>query len=306
MANAQYLIVIGGPTASGKTAFAVQLAKHFYTEIVSCDSRQFYQEMNIGTAKPTAAEMQGVVHHFIGHRRITDVYSVGDFEKDAMALLHDLFQKYNIVVAVGGSGLYIKALCEGLDVFPEISEDIRQQVRQLYAEQSLEGLQKALQVADPLYFNEVDRQNPHRLIRALEVSWGSGQPFSSFRKNVTKERFFTPIYIEINLPRDLLYDRINKRVDVMMENGLLDEVKGLYPQRNRSALQTVGYQELFSYLEGAMTLEEAVDKIKQNSRNYAKRQLTWWRRDGFWQKIAPDQVEAAIQWIELKMKELQT
>ncbi|MFN7117185.1 MAG: tRNA (adenosine(37)-N6)-dimethylallyltransferase MiaA [Saprospiraceae bacterium] len=302
----KFLIVIGGPTASGKTTFAVQVAQHFNTEIISCDSRQFYKEMSIGTAKPTTEEMQGIPHHFIGHRSITEHYSVGDFEKEALELLYDLFHKCDIVVAVGGSGLYIKALCEGLDKFPDISEEVRHQVRQLYADQGLEGLQKAVQAVDPVYFTQVDRQNPHRLIRALEVSWGSGQPFSSFRQNVMKERFFTPIYIEMQLPREVLYDRINKRVDRMMENGLLDEVKKLYPQRNLTALQTVGYQELFNYLEGAWTLEEAVDKIKQNSRNYAKRQLTWWRRDGFWQEFAPDQVEAAIQWIELKMKALQT
>ncbi len=303
MAHAKYLIVIGGPTASGKTAFAVQVAQHFQTEIISCDSRQFYQEMNIGTAKPTTTEMQGIRHHFIGHRSITANYSVGDFEKEASELLQNLFQQYNVLVAVGGSGLYIKALCEGLDAFPDISQEIRQRVRQLYAEQGLEGLQQAVQIADPVYFTQVDQQNPHRLIRALEVSWGSGQPFSYYRKNVIKNRFFTPIYIEINLPRDVLYDRINKRVDAMMAAGLLEEVKNLYPQRELNALQTVGYQELFSFLEGAMTLEEAVDKIKQNSRNYAKRQLTWWRRDGFWQQFAPDQVEAAIHWIHLKMKE---
>jgi len=304
MSEKKYLIVIGGPTASGKTAFAVEVANYFQTEIISFDSRQFYKEMNIGTAKPTAAEMQGIPHHFIGHRSIFEPYSVGDFEKDALELLEILYRKYNILVAVGGSGLYSKALCEGLDQFPDIPEEIRQQVRQLYQEQGLEALQQAVQVADPEYFASVDQQNPHRLIRALEVSWSSGQPYSSFRKKEKKARFFIPIYIEMNISREILYDRINKRVDMMMENGLLEEVKNLYPHRNLTTLQTVGYQELFEYLEGNKTLEAAVDKIKQNSRNYAKRQLTWWRRDGFWQQFAPDQTEAAIDWIEVKIQEI--
>jgi tRNA dimethylallyltransferase len=302
MSKKKYLIVIGGPTASGKTAFAVEVAKYFHTEIISCDSRQFYREMNIGTAKPTAAEMQGIPHHFVGHRSIFDNYSVGDFEKEALSLLESLYDKYDILIAVGGSGLYIKALCEGLDVFPEVSEEIRQEVRAFYAEKGLEGLQKAVLEADPVYFSTVDQQNPHRLIRALEVYRASGQPFSSFRKKEPQTRFFTPLYMEIDLPRAILYERINRRVDIMMTNGLLQEVKSLFPHRNLPALHTVGYQELFDYLEGKVSLEEAVEKIKQNSRNYAKRQLTWWRRDGFWQKFAPDQISSAITWAEENTK----
>lgn len=306
MSNRKYLIVIGGPTASGKTAFAVQIATHFNAEILSCDSRQFYREMNIGTAKPTMAEMQGILHHFIGHRSIAEIYNVGDFEKDAVALLETLYQKYDVVVAVGGSGLYIKALCEGLDTFPDIPENIRQEVRAFYTTEGLENLQNAVQAVDPIYFQEVDQQNPHRLIRALEVARATGQPFSSFRKKVSKERFFMPIYIEMDLPRPVLYERINQRVNVMMANGLLHEVNELFPQRDLTALQTVGYQELFDYLEGKCSLEEAVEKIKQNSRNYAKRQLTWWRRDGFWHKITPDQVEVAIDWIETRIKPMES
>jgi tRNA dimethylallyltransferase len=296
MSNKKYLIVVGGPTASGKTAFAVQVAQHFRTEIVSCDSRQFYQEMNIGTAKPTPEEMQGVPHHFIGHRSIVKPYSVGDFEKEALELLQHLYEKYDFVIAVGGSGLYLKALCEGLDTFPQVPAEVRREVRQLYETAGLAGLQQAVQTADPDYFVIVDQQNPHRLLRALEVTWATGQPFSGFRKQEAKERFFTPVYIELSLPREVLYDRINRRVDAMMEKGLLEEVQALFPQRHLTALQTVGYQELFEYLEGKWSLEEAVEKIKQNSRNYAKRQLTWWRRDGFWRKFAPEEAEAAIQW----------
>ncbi|MDX1943238.1 MAG: tRNA (adenosine(37)-N6)-dimethylallyltransferase MiaA, partial [Saprospiraceae bacterium] len=289
MNKQKHLIVIGGPTASGKTAFAVEVAKHFNSEILSCDSRQFFREMNIGTAKPRIEERQGIPHHFIDSHSIFDTYNVGDFEKDALALLENIYQKHDIIVAVGGSGLYIKALCEGLDQFPDVPENIRQEVRQLYAGQGLQGLQDAIQKADPDYFEIVDQQNPHRLIRALEVCIASGQPFSAFRKAQSTPRNFIPIYIQLDLPREALYERINQRVDDMMEKGLLNEVKSLYPYRNLTTLQTVGYQELFDYLDGKISLEEAVEKIKQNSRNYAKRQLTWWRRDGFWQIFHPQQ-----------------
>ncbi len=302
MSGKKYLIVVGGPTASGKTSFAVYLAKHFRTEIISCDSRQFFREMKIGTAKPTPEEMQGIPHHFIDSHSIFEPYSVGDFEKEALALLDILYQKYDLVLAVGGSGLYIKALCEGLDSFPVIPEAIHRQVRQLYTEQGLEGLQQAVQQTDPEYYKMMDRQNPHRLIRALEVCLAGNQPFSAYRKQQSKPRSFIPIYIQINLPRTELYDRINHRVDNMMEKGLLDEAQSLYPYRNLPTLQTVGYQELFDYLDGVISLPEAIDKIKQNSRNYAKRQLTWWRRDGFWQTFHPTQLQEAIQFVNKKIQ----
>lgn len=298
MPTKKYLIVVGGPTASGKTAFAVQLAMYFKTEVLSCDSRQFFKEMNIGTAKPSLAEMQGIPHHFINSHSIFEPYNVGDFEKEALERLETLYQKYDIVIAVGGSGLYIKSLCEGLDDFPEVPEVIRQEVRQLYAEQGLEGLQQELKQADPPYFAEVDQQNPHRLIRALEVCRASGQPFSAFRKQQTQPRVFTPIYIQIDLPRAEVYNRINHRVETMVANGLLEEVKVLFPYRNLLALQTVGYQELFDHLDNKLSLEEAIEKIKQNTRNYAKRQLTWMRRDGFWHPFNPENVQNAIIFIE--------
>lgn len=298
MNKQKHLIVIGGPTASGKTNFSVEVAKHFNSEILSCDSRQFFKEMNIGTAKPTIEERQGIPHHFIDSHSIFDMYNVGDFEKDALALLNHLYKNHNIIVAVGGSGLYIKALCEGLDQFPDVPEHIRQKVRQLYAEEGLEGLQKALQKFDPDYFEIVDQQNPHRLIRALEVCIASGQPFSAFRKAQLQPRNFIPIYIQLDLPREALYERINQRVDDMMEKGLLNEAKSLYPHRNLITLQTVGYQELFDYLDEKISLEEAIEKIKQNSRNYAKRQLTWWRRDGFWKIFHPQQLNETIQFIK--------
>lgn len=298
MSLKKYLIVVGGATASGKTAFAVQLAQYFCTEIVSCDSRQFYKEMNIGTARPSEAEMQGIRHHFVAQLSIFEPYNVGDFERDGLKLLEKLYENHDMVVAVGGSGLYIKALCEGLDAFPDIPENIRQEVRHLYQQQGLEGLQGAVQQVDPDYYTVVDHQNPHRLIRALEVSRASGQPFSSFRQKKARQRPFTPIYIQIDLPRVDLYERINHRVDDMMQRGLLAEVEKLYPHHQLMSLQTVGYQELFDYLAGKTTQAIAIDKIKQNSRNYAKRQLTWWRRDGFWHQVRPDEVTEAIQFIE--------
>lgn len=298
MTEKKFLVVIGGPTGVGKTAFAIRIAQHFHTEILSCDSRQFYQEMLIGTAKPTLEEQQGVPHHFLSHLSIHDAYSVGNFETAALELLDTLFKKHKLVVAVGGSGLYIKAICEGLDVFPDIPEDIRRAVRDLYHSQGLEALQEAVATADPDYFARVDQQNPHRLIRALEVCRATGQPFSSFRKKAVVPRFFTPIYIQLDLPRAELYTRINQRVEAMVAAGLLEEARFLYPHKNRPALQTVGYQELFDYFDGKMPLPEAIEKIKQNTRNYAKRQLTWWRRDAFWQVFHPSEVTQAIQFIQ--------
>lgn len=301
MSAKKYLIVVGGATASGKTAFAVQLAKYFATEILSCDSRQFYKELNIGTARPSEAEMQGIRHHFIAELSIHNPYSVGDFEKEGLLSLEKLYETYDIVVAVGGSGLYIKALCQGLDSFPEVPSEIRQAVRQLYLQEGLSALQQAVAQADPEYYTVVDRQNPHRLIRALEVSRASGQPFSSFRQQKAQQRPFIPIYLQMELPREELYERINRRVDSMMQHGLLEEVENLYPYRNLNTLQTVGYQELFEYLDGKISKDAAIDKIKQNSRNYAKRQLTWWRREDFWHPVQSQEFAEAIQFIENKM-----
>ncbi|HMN88741.1 MAG TPA: tRNA (adenosine(37)-N6)-dimethylallyltransferase MiaA [Saprospiraceae bacterium] len=301
MAETKYLVVIGGPTASGKTPFAVQVATHFHTEIISCDSRQFYQEMRTGTARPSASDMQGIPHHFVGHRSVQHHYSVGDFEKEALALLARLHQQHQVVVAVGGSGLYIKALCEGLDRFPDVPESVRADVRRLYVEHGLGALQQALALADPVYFDMVDRNNPHRLIRALEVCRATGQPFSTFRQGQTAARNFTPIYILLDLPRSILYDRINRRVDAMLAAGLLEEARTLYVWRHLSALQTVGYQEVFDYFDEKITLPEAIENIKQHTRNYAKRQLTWWRRDGFWQSVHPEQLTDTIAWLDAQI-----
>ena len=272
------LIVIGGPTASGKTDFAIQLAQHFGTEIISADSRQFYKEMSIGTAKPQLSDLAKVKHHFIGNLSIHGAYSVGDFERDALAALDIIFEKNDYAIMVGGTGLYIRAVCEGLDEFPEVTLSIRQELESIFEREGIEPLQKLLQEVDNEYFKQVDIQNPMRIIRALSVWKASGKPFSSFRSGSKAERDFEPIYIALDLPRDVLYDRINCRVDMMMAEGLLEEAKDLYPFKNLNALQTVGYTELFAHFDGQMTLDEAVDKIKQHTRNYAKRQMTWFRK----------------------------
>lgn len=294
MFNKKQLIVIGGPTASGKTALAIRLAQHFSTEIVSADSRQFYREITIGTAKPTAEELALVKHHFINNLSIYDNYSVGDFEKEAMAVLEKLFEKHDVVILVGGTGLYIKAVCEGLDVFPETPLSIRYEFEDLLAKNGIEYLQNLLKEVDFDYFNEADIDNPKRIIRALSVWKSSGQPFSSFRKGDKVNRFFTPIYICLDVQRPILYARINERVDTMVAEGLVAEAKDLYPFKNLNALQTVGYSEFFDYFDGKMPLSEVIDKVKQHTRNYAKRQVTWFKKGDYWQRFEPDNFEGII------------
>lgn len=294
----KHLIVVGGPTASGKTAFAIRLARHFGTAILSADSRQFYKEMNIGTAKPTEEELQQAPHYFINSLSIGEEYSVGDFERDAMQVLEELFARQDTVVLVGGSGLYIKALCEGLDDFPDVPPAVRRQVEEEYRAKGLAHLQEELARTDPEYYQEVDRQNPHRLIRAVAVSRASGQPFSRFRKAARRPRPFTPIYLQLHWPRRELYRRINRRVEQMVAAGLLEEARSLYPERHLTALQTVGYQELFDYFDGTLSQEEAIALIQRNSRRYAKRQLTWYRRDGHWLLLRPDDWALALQYTE--------
>lgn len=298
MCGKPYLIVVGGPTASGKTDFAIRLALHYRTVILSADSRQFYREMRIGTARPDEAQLAAVPHYFIGHLSVTDSYSVGDYERDALALLDELFQKHKVVILTGGSGLYIKALCEGLDEFPEVPAEIRDAVEQIYKNEGIKALQRELKSVDPTYYDIVDTQNPQRLIRAISVYRASGRPYSAFRTQQSVPRNFIPIYIQLDWPRDVLYARINERVTRMMEEGLLEEARQLYPLRHHNALQTVGYQELFDYFDGHCTLEEAVDLIRQNSRRYAKRQLTWMRRYGHWALFRAEDWEKAVRFVE--------
>lgn len=295
------LIVIGGATATGKTATAIEVARHFQAEILSADSRQFYREMSIGTAKPTHDELAQVPHHFINSLSVEDEYSVGDFEADALVLLQKLFEKKDIAVLVGGSGLFIRALCEGLDEFPEVPKAVTEAVEAKLKNEGINALQAELKTLDSAYYEQVDLSNPHRLIRALSVCRASGQPFSSFRTQQRKQRFFEPIYVLLELERPILYERINQRVDEMMRLGLLEEARQLYPKRHFNALQTVGYQELFDFFDNKCTLEEAVEKIKQNSRRYAKRQSTWFRKDPHWQAFTPQNTFKLLTYLDEKV-----
>jgi tRNA dimethylallyltransferase len=278
----------------GKTRLAIDVARHFCTEIISCDSRQFYREMNIGTAKPSEVEMAAVPHHFINSLSIHDPYTAGDFERDALAVLQKLYEEQNVVVMTGGSGLFIKALCEGLDEFPEVGPEIFEVLETTLREQGIEVLQKELKTSDPAYFKKVDLDNPRRLLRALAVCRASGRPFSSFQKGRKAVRPFTPVYILLEMERAQLYRRIEQRVDEMMSEGLLDEARQLFPHRHLKALQTVGYPELFAFLENEISIERAVGLIKQNSRRYAKRQMTWFRKDEHWQVFSAGEPEKVV------------
>ncbi len=302
MPQQKYLIVIGGPTAAGKTALAIRLARRYRTEILSADSRQFFRELNIGVARPDPEELAAAPHHFIAHRSIEASYSVGDYERDALAAIHRLFQQYDLLFLVGGSGLYLKAVCEGLDVFPEVPGSVRDAVQEKYEAEGLAALQAELQDCDPDYYEEVDRQNPARLMRALGVCRVSGRPFSSFRNRQPAPRSFVPVYLQVRLPRPVLYDRINRRVDAMLAAGLEAEARRLHPRRGLTALETVGYQELFDHFEGRYSREDAVRLIKRNTRRYAKRQLTWLRRDGHWKSVAPGEAEVAASYVDWRRR----
>lgn len=291
------LIVIVGPTAIGKTALAITLAKQFSTEIISADSRQFFREMEIGTAKPSAEELAAVPHHFINSHSIQTLFSTGDFELQALRLISELFKQKDILIMVGGSGLYIDAVCKGLDEMPETDLKVREQLNQLFVAEGLEPVKKQLSQLDPEYFQKVDQSNPQRMIRGLVFVLSTGQKLSSFLTNSKKQRPFKILKIGLNMDRALLYERINLRVDQMMENGLFDEVRGLEQYRHLNALNTVGYAELFDSIEGKITLNEAVDKIKQNTRRFAKRQLTWFRKDDSTAWFEPNQVDAVISYI---------
>lgn len=273
------LIVIAGPTASGKTAAAIQLAQHYHTVIVSADSRQFFREMSIGTAKPTEEELAAAPHYFINSHSITEPFSVGDFERECMQLLDELFKKHDVVILVGGSGLYIKAITEGFDELPTADPDIRDRLNTELAANGIAALQERLKQVDPTYYTEVDINNPQRVIRALEVYEATGNPISSYRKSIVNKRPFHIIKFGLDMPRAKLYNRINQRVDMMVNDGLVEEVAALTPYRHYNALNTVGYSELFEYFDGKTDMDTAIAAIKQNTRRFAKRQLTWFRKD---------------------------
>ena len=277
--NMKYLITIVGPTAIGKTSLSIALAQHFNCDIISCDSRQFFKEMQIGTAVPTTKELAGTQHHFIQNRSIFENYTVGEFEKEAIAKLDELYLTNDYVVMVGGSGLYVDAVLKGFDDFPEIEASVREEVTSNYEKLGIEFLQTELEKRDPNYFEVVAKENPQRMMRALEVCIGSGKPYSSFLNQKKNTRNFTPILIGLEAERSVIYDRINQRVDSMMNEGLLAEAAALFPHKNLNALQTVGYRELFRYFEGEISLEFAIEEIKKNTRRFAKRQLTWFKRN---------------------------
>ena len=279
MQNKKTLICIVGATAIGKTALSIKIANYFSTEIISADSRQFYKEMNIGTAVPSSNELKSVKHHFIQNKSIFEDYNVGSFEKDAIQLLDNLFKINPIIVMVGGSGLYVDAIVNGLDKFPEVSQEIRNALNNDYKKLGIEFLQEELKQKDPTYYSKVDLQNHHRIIRALEVCRSQNLPYSFFLKSKNKTREFETIFIGLQAERSLVYDRINLRVDVMIREGLIEEAKKLIPHKTLNALQTVGYKELFKYFHGSISKEEAIEEIKKNTRRFAKRQGTWFRKN---------------------------
>ncbi len=297
------LIVVVGPTAIGKTALAIDLATHFKTEIISADSRQFFKEMHIGTAKPSTEELAAAPHHFIDSHSISTLFSTGDFEVEALHLMDLLFKKLDTLIMVGGSGLYIDAICKGLDELPEIDLKIREQLNEQLATEGIEKIRMRLQELDPEYFLKVDQSNPQRMIRGLEVVLSSGKKLSSFLTSNKKNRPFNIIKVGLNTDRAVLYERINKRVDVMMEAGLLAEVQSLASFRKYNALNTVGYSELFDYLDGKTDLQSAVAMIKQNTRRFAKRQLTWFRRDPETVWFEPNETEEIIDYVQNKLKD---
>lgn len=272
------LISIVGATASGKTAYSIELAKKLNTEIISCDSRQFFKELQIGSAVPTQEEMQGIPHHFIGNKSIKEEYNVGDYEQETLVCIGNLFEKYDTLILVGGSGLYEKAVVEGLDDLPKIPAEVRSQINENYQQFGLEYLQNELKKCDSEYYNKIDTNNPHRIIRGLEIAIHTGKSILEFQKQNTKQRNFEVERIGLDMPREVLYERINLRVEKMMEQGLLQEVKDLYQYKSKNALNTVGYKELFNFLDGIYSLDFAIQEIQKNTRRYAKRQLTWFRK----------------------------
>jgi len=305
----KHLITIVGPTAIGKTALSIAMAQHFKCEIISCDSRQFFKEMTIGTAVPNQEELQAATHHFIQNKSIFENYNVGDYEKEALLKIDELFQNNDFVILIGGSGLYVDAILKGFDEFPEIDPKVRSEVNSNYEKLGIEYLQKQLQLLDPDYYQKITAenpqtlQNPQRMMRFVEVCIGTQKPYSSFLNQKKNNRNFTPVLIGLDAERQIIYNRINQRVDIMMNEGLLEEAKNLYPNKALNALQTVGYRELFTYFDGDFTLPFAIEEIKKNTRRFSKRQLTWFKRNEVtkWFDYATDRKEI-INYIENLLK----
>lgn len=292
------LIVIVGPTGSGKTDLSIRIARRYGAPVLSTDSRQMYRGMAVGTAQPSPEQLQEVEHHFIASHDIKDNLSCGEYEIQALARLDELFAAHDYVVAVGGSGLYVRALCEGMDDLPQADEQLRRELASRLATEGLESLAAQLKTLDPAYYDKVDRSNPARVVRALEVCLQTGLPYSQLRTGTPRPRSFGIVKVGVDMPRDMLYERIDRRVDCMLADGLEAEARALYPYRHLNALQTVGYREFFDYFDGRTTYDEAVALIKRNSRRYAKRQLTWFRRDGGIRWFGPDDTEAIISYID--------
>jgi len=297
------LIIVLGPTGVGKSDISIQLAKHYHSEIVSADSRQFFRELSIGTAVPSSEDLKIVPHHFIQNKSIHDYYNVSEYESEALRLINNLFVKVNPIILTGGSMLYVDTVCNGIDDIPTVDPEIRDDVIRWYEQNGIEALRQRLLEIDPEYYQIVDLNNPKRLLHAVEIHQVTGLPLTSFRKKTIKERPFRIIKIGINQDRKVLYERINQRVLKMMDAGLLEEAKTVYPYRKLNSLNTVGYKELFSYLDGECTLVKAIDLIQRNTRKYARKQLTWFRRDEKIKWFEPEQIQEIIEFIESKMGE---
>ncbi len=292
------LITILGPTATGKTDFAIRLAQKFNTEIISSDSRQMYREMKIGTATPRQTELNAVPHHFIGNLSIHDYYNASMFEEEVLSRLGDLFQEFSKVIMVGGSGMYIDAVCKGIDELPVVDPQIRLKLQEQYKTEGIGSLRIQLKLLDPDYYKTVDLKNPNRILKGLEISIMTGKPYSSFLTRKKKHREFRILKIGLDLPREVLYQKINHRVDLMVKTGLIEEARKLYPLRSLNALNTVGYKELFLYFDGSINRAKAIELIKRNTRHFAKRQITWFKRDPEINWIHPDEFEKAVKLIE--------
>jgi len=296
-----YLVTIVGPTAVGKTAVAIAMAKYFNTEIISADSRQFYREMKIGTAIPSAEQLAAVRHHFIGNRSVQEYYNASMYECEVLALLDGLFDRYDVIIMAGGSGMYIDAVCNGIDDFPAVNALVRENLKSAFQQKGIDWLRSQLKESDPAYYSQVDLSNPKRLLKALEIITMTGRPYSSFLTRQKKERDFGIIQTGLNIERKQLYENINLRVENMIRKGLVEEAKALHPFRKLNALETVGYKEIFDHLEGKTSLKEAIDLIKRHSRQYARRQLTWFRKNKHVRWFSPDEPDAMIGYILSRM-----
>ncbi|HEY3405654.1 MAG TPA: tRNA (adenosine(37)-N6)-dimethylallyltransferase MiaA [Ohtaekwangia sp.] len=297
----KHLIVVAGPTAVGKTAVSIKLAKHFSGEIISADSRQIFRELNIGTAKPDEAELASAPHHFVDSHSIHEEYDAARYGQDALELIHRLFERNDFLILCGGSGLYIKAVLEGFDDIPEVPDSIREELVEGFEANGIGWLQEKMMTLDPDHFQEIDKLNPHRLMRALEVKIGTGSSIASFRKKQKREHDFNIHKIGLELPREELHERIDARMDKMIAEGLFEEAQQLFPFRNHNALQTVGYQEIFDFMEGKYGREEAIRLLKRNSRRYAKRQLTWFKRDEEMKWFSPEPFQQILDWLQTRI-----